>query len=68
MTDFKVKLLTDHVGSGSSPCPFVWFSDKDAVILNGKYKGRTLKDLISKDLVRPSHSKKALDPDKEYLP
>ena len=68
LTDFKVKLLTDHVGSGSSPCPFVWFSDKDAVILNGKYKGRTLKDLISKDLVRPSHSKKALDPDKEYLP
>ena len=66
LTEFKEKLLFDHVGSGSSPCPFVWFSDKDAVILNGTYKGRTLKDLISKGLVRPS--KRDLNPDKEYIP
>ena len=28
LTAFKEKLLFDHVGSGSSPCPFVWFCDR----------------------------------------
>ena len=43
---FKEKLLADHLASGSRQCPFIWFSQKDGLMLNGPHQGKSLNKLI----------------------